>query len=168
MKNDSNPRNPSTIRTTFVYFGSNKLNLQDSILFISQSSSTFFRTLSSPEYSCGLSEEFIEFALETTAHVKDLSISLLHGRDLIFIALHVECTLSVQKVSRILNYGLRMFNFWFFCGVMLVLISLTYADKFDHFECSVNFWQLFCSDVFWLVFDFCLFQKTDQRICIKL
>ena len=35
-----------------------------------------------------------------------------------------------------------------FCGVMLVLISLTYAAKFGLFECSVNFWQLFCLDVF--------------------
>ena len=32
---------------------------------------------------------------------------------------------------------------------------------------NVNFWQLFCLDVFWLVFDFCLFQKMDQRTCIK-
>ena len=44
---------------------------------------------------------------------------------------------------------------------------LTYADKLGHCECSVNFWQLFCLDVFWLVFDFCLFQKMHQRICIK-
>ena len=50
---------------------------------------------------------------------------------------------------------------------MLVLMSLTYADKLGHFECSVHFWQLFCLDVFWLVFDFCLFQKMDQRISIK-
>ena len=42
-------------------------------------------------------------------------------------------------------------------------MSLTYADKLGHFECLVNF----CLDVFWLVFDFCLFQKMDQRICIK-
>ena len=77
-------------------------------------------------------------------------------------------TWSVQKVSRILNFrGLRIFDFRFFCGVMLVLMFLTYADKFGHFECSVNFWQLFCLDVFWLVFDFCLFQKMEQRICIK-
>ncbi|KAG5338239.1 MOS1T transposase, partial [Acromyrmex charruanus] len=27
--------------------------------------------------------------------------------------------------------------------------------------------QLLCLHVFWLVFDFCLFQKMDQRICIK-
>ena len=57
--------------------------------------------------------------------------------------------------------------FVFFCGVMSVLISLTYADMVSHFECSVNFWQLFCLDVVWLVFDFCLFQKMDERICIK-
>ena len=78
------------------------------------------------------------------------------------------CTWSVQKVSRILNFrGLRIFDFRFFSGVMLVLMSLTYADKLSHFECSVNFWQLFCLDVFWLVFDFCLFQKMDQRIAIQ-
>ena len=77
-------------------------------------------------------------------------------------------TWSVQKVSRILNFrGLRIFDFRFFGGVMLVLISLIYAEKFDHFEWSVNCWQLFCLDVFWFVFDFCLFLKMDQRFCIK-
>ena len=50
---------------------------------------------------------------------------------------------------------------------MLVLMFLIYADKYGHFECSVNFWQLLCLHVFWLLFDFCLFQKMDQRICIK-
>ena len=55
-------------------------------------------------------------------------------------SLHKAYTRSVQKVSRILNFrGLRTFDFRFFCGVMLVLMSLTYADKFGHFECSVNF-----------------------------
>ena len=49
-------------------------------------------------------------------------------------------TWSVQKISSILNFrGLRIFNFRYFCGVMLVLVSLTYADEFGHFECSVNF-----------------------------
>ena len=52
----------------------------------------------------------------------------------------VQCTRSVQKVLRILNFrGLRIFDLRFFCGVMLILMSLTYADKFGHFECSVNF-----------------------------
>ena len=46
-------------------------------------------------------------------------------------------------------------------------MSLTFADKLGHSECLVNFGQLLCLDVFWLVFDFCLFQKMDQRICIK-
>ena len=55
-------------------------------------------------------------------------------------------------------------QFSIFCDVMLLLISLTYVDKFDHFEYSFNFWQLYCLGVFWLVFDFCLFQKIDQRI----
>ena len=46
-------------------------------------------------------------------------------------------TRCVQKVSRILNFrGLRIFDFRFFCGVMLVLMSLIYADKYGHFECS--------------------------------
>ena len=44
---------------------------------------------------------------------------------------------------------------------------LLYADKCGHFECSVNFGQLLCWHVFWLVFDFWLFQKMNQRICIK-
>ena len=34
---------------------------------------------------------------------------------------------------------LTYIQFSIFCGVMLVLMSLTYADKFGHFECSVNF-----------------------------
>ena len=51
-----------------------------------------------------------------------------------------QYTWSVQKASRILNLrGLRISDFRFFCGVMLVLTALTYADKFGHFECSVNF-----------------------------
>ena len=43
------------------------------------------------------------------------------------------------------GYVYSIFDFF---GVMLVLISLTYADKFGHFECSVHFWQLFWLDVF--------------------
>ena len=79
----------------------------------------------------------------------------------------IKYTRCVQKVSRILNWSrLHKFDFWFFCGVMLVLIFLIY--KYGHFECSVNFWQLFCLHSFWFVFDFCLFQKMDQRICSKL
>ena len=77
-------------------------------------------------------------------------------------------TWSVQKISQ--NFKIprvTYIRFSIFCGVMLVLISLTYTDKFGHFERSVNFWQLFCLDVCWLVFNFCLFQNTDQRICIK-
>ena len=54
-------------------------------------------------------------------------------------------------------------RFSIFCGVMLVLISFTYADKFARFECSVNFWQLFCLDVFRLVFDFCLFSFGNKK-----
>ena len=50
---------------------------------------------------------------------------------------------------------------------MLLLMFLIYADKYGHFECSINFWQLLCLHVFWFVFDFCLFQKMDQWICIK-
>ena len=64
--------------------------------------------------------------------------------DVLFPYLYSNCstfyTWSVQKVARILNFrGLRVFDFRFFGGVMLVLISLTCADKFGHFECSVNF-----------------------------
>ena len=73
-------------------------------------------------------------------------------------------TWSAQKVSWILNLrGLRIFDFRFLCAVMLVLISLTCTVKFDHFECSVNFWQLFCLDVFWLVFDFCHFSFGNKK-----
>ena len=86
----------------------------------------------------------------------------------LYFKFNISNTWSVQKVSWILNFrGLRIFDFRLFCGVMLVLMSLTYANKLGRFQCSVNFWQLFCLDVFWLVFDFCLFQKMDQRICIK-
>ena len=73
-------------------------------------------------------------------------------------------TWSVQKVSKILNFReLRIFDLLFFCGVMSVLICLTYTDKFGHFECSVNFWQLFSLDVFWLTFDFCLFSFGNKK-----
>ena len=79
-----------------------------------------------------------------------------------------QYTRCVQNILRILNCrGLRIFDFRFFCGVVLVLMLLIYADKYAHFECSVNFWQHLCLHVFWLVLDFCLFQNMDQRICIK-
>ena len=39
------------------------------------------------------------------------------------------------------------------CGATLVLVSLTCADEFVHFECSVNFWQLFFLDVVRVTFD---------------
>ena len=39
--------------------------------------------------------------------------------------------------------------FDFFCGIMLVHMFLIYADKYGHFECSINFWQLLCWHVFW-------------------
>ena len=69
-------------------------------------------------------------------------------------------TWSVQKVSRIWNFrGLRIFDFlWRYVGT-----HITYAGKFDHFECSVNFWQLFCLDVFRLACDFCLFSLGDKK-----
>ena len=41
-------------------------------------------------------------------------------------------TWSVQKVVTYIRVSI-------FCGVMLVLIPLTYADMFGHCECSVNF-----------------------------
>ena len=50
---------------------------------------------------------------------------------------------------------------------MLVLMFFIYADEYSHFDCSVNFSQLLCLHVFWLVFNFCIFQKMDQRIRIK-
>ena len=47
---------------------------------------------------------------------------------------------SVQKVSLILNFrGLRIFDFRFFCGVVLVIIFFTYEGKFGNFKRSVNF-----------------------------
>ena len=44
--------------------------------------------------------------------------------------------------------GLRIINFRSFCGYVLVLMSITYAEKIGHFECSLNCWQLFCLHVF--------------------
>ena len=77
-------------------------------------------------------------------------------------------TWSVQKVSGILNFcELRIFDFWFFWGVMLVLISLTYADKFSRFECSVNFWQLFCLDVFCSSSIFAYSKKSIEELASK-
>lgn len=43
-------------------------------------------------------------------------------------------------------------------------MSLTSADNFGHFEYSVNFWQLFRFDVFWVVFDFCLCVKDNVKL----
>ncbi|CAD7004723.1 unnamed protein product [Ceratitis capitata] len=60
-----------------------------------------------------------------------------------------------------------MIELRFFRGVMLVLMSVTYSDKLGHFECSPNCGQLLCLHVFWMVFDFYLFKKMDQRTCIK-
>ena len=57
------------------------------------------------------------------------------------------------EVCSILNFsGLRIFDFRFFCGVMLVLMFLIYAGKYSHFEFSFNFWHLLCLHVFWLAF----------------
>ena len=45
---------------------------------------------------------------------------------ILLLALIYPTTWSTQKVSRILNFlGSRIFDFRFFCGVMLILISLT-------------------------------------------
>ena len=76
------------------------------------------------------------------------------------LKIYVVCSESIAnfEFSRITHI-----RFSIFCGVMLVLISLTYTDKFGHFECSVNFWQLFCLDVFWVVFDFCFFSFGNNK-----
>ena len=36
----------------------------------------------------------------------------------------------------------RVMYIRFFCGLMLILMFLINADKYGHFECSVNFGQL--------------------------
>ena len=68
-----------------------------------------------------------------------------------YIHTYVVCSKSVANFE---FPRVTYIRFSIFCAVMLILTSLTYADNFGHFECSVNFWRLFCLDVFWLVFDF--------------
>ena len=70
-------------------------------------------------------------------------------------------TWSVQKVSRILNFRwLRIFDFQFF----VVLCWYSYRSlMLDLFECSVNFLQLFCLEVFWLILDFYLFSFGNKK-----
>ena len=55
----------------------------------------------------------------------------------------VICIRGVFKTYR--EFGISagyVFDFRFFCGVMLVLMFVISADKYGHFECSVNFWHL--------------------------
>ena len=47
--------------------------------------------------------------------------------------IYVVCSKSIA------NFEFRIFDCRFFCGVMLVLTSLTYAYKFGQFQYSVNF-----------------------------
>ena len=76
------------------------------------------------------------------------------------IIMYVVCSKSIANFE---FPQITYIRFSIFCAVMLVLIPLTYANKFGHFECPVNFWQLFCLDVFWLVFDFCLFSFSNKK-----
>ena len=61
------------------------------------------------------------------------------------------------------EFWLRIFEFfWRYIGTHIPHL----CRQVRHFECSVNFWQLFCLDVFWHVFDFYIFQRMVQRLCI--
>ena len=76
----------------------------------------------------GVVHEVVECSVGHTFQLFSLPVVLL------------QFSWPVQKVSRILNFrGLRIFDFRFFCAVMLVLISHTYADNFGDFKYSVNF-----------------------------
>ena len=90
-----------------------------------------------------------------------LVLLIRNGLLKLLVTMYVVCSKSIANFE---FPRVTYIRFKIFCGVMLVLTSLIYADKFGHFECSVNFWQLFCLDVFWLVFDFCLFKEMDQKI----
>ena len=52
------------------------------------------------------------------------------------IYIYVVCSKSIANFE---FSHVTYIRFSIFCGDMLVLIFLIYADKFDHFECSVNF-----------------------------
>ena len=53
--------------------------------------------------------------------------------------MYVVCSKSITNFEFLRVMYTR---FSIFCSVMLVLIFIIYADKFCHFEYSVNFWQL--------------------------
>ena len=49
---------------------------------------------------------------------------------------HVVCSKSITNFE---FPRVKYIRFLIFCGVMLILVSITNAEKFGHFECSVNF-----------------------------
>ena len=79
-------------------------------------------------------------AIQKPALIITLVEQILNIKRLRSLCFFILYTRYVQKVSRILNFrGLRIFDFRFFYGVMLVVMFLIYANKYDHFECSVHF-----------------------------
>ena len=73
-------------------------------------------------------------------------------------------TLSVQKVSRILNFrGLRIFDFKFFGSIMLVPIPLTYADKLAILNVHFNFDSYFARTCFVSSTIFAYFKKLIKE-----
>ena len=90
-------------------------------------------------------------------------------RPTLYLLHHSRLRVSSYEVcsKSIANFDLPRFTyirfFWRYVGTDFLI----YTDKYGHFECSVNFWQLLCLHVFRLNFDFWLFQKLYQRICIK-
>lgn len=57
--------------------------------------------------------------------------------------------------------------FYFLVALFWYSYPLLMLTKVAHFNCLVNFWQLMCLDVFWLICVFYLFKKMDHRICRK-
>ena len=93
----------------------------------------------------------IRSVLSWDDHVFNVSKEAAKCLGFLILPISALSTRCVQNVSRILNFrALLIFNFRFFCGVMLVQMFFI-----------LNVQLIFDSD------DFCLFQKMDQRICIK-
>ena len=83
-----------------------------------------------------------------------------------------NCTRCVQKVSRILNFrGLRIFDFDFFVALCWYSCYSFMPSSTAILNVQLIFDSCFACTfvVFGFVFDFCLFQKMNQRIwiCVK-
>ena len=71
--------------------------------------------------------------------------------------MYVVCSKSIANFEFLRVYVYSIFDFlWRYVGTHIPHLCW-------HFECSVNFWQLYYLYVFWLVFDFCLFSFGNKK-----